>query len=163
MGPDWPRCLLTIEPKLGLAAGFSAKPVNPKVPASGWPPANVTCDRTTVNKLLQLASLGRSSVSCKPGVRVLMDEKGPRTSLGASGSGSKVSIWLGALAHPKSQTKITDLAFPLWGVLAKVARAGAETPTASGKDVPRRRNARRFRPPHVCAVNFPTSTFSYNF
>ena len=53
------------------------------------------------------ASFGSSSEKYTPGCRVEIGAKGPRYCDGASGLGSKVSIWLGA---PHSQTKMTDFA-----------------------------------------------------
>ncbi len=50
------------------------------------------------------ACRGRCSENLTPGMVVWMVEKGPRTSAGASGLGSHISIWLGP---PESQNNTT--------------------------------------------------------
>src|SRR5580693_4604488 len=51
-------------------------------------------DRMTENLCITLAVRGSSSEICTPGMDVEIGLKLPRTSLGASGLGSKVSSWL---------------------------------------------------------------------
>src|SRR5690242_11942559 len=51
------------------------------------------------------ACSGRCSLTRMPGTLVGMEANGPRTSAGASGLGSHMSIWLGP---PDSQKRITD-------------------------------------------------------
>src|SRR5579871_4450091 len=55
------------------------------------------------------ACSGRCSQNDTPGSFVGIVENGPRISVGASGLGSHMSIWLGP---PDSQNRITALRFP---------------------------------------------------
>ena len=63
---------------------------------------------------IHLAVLGRCSQICKPGSEVAMGLNSPRTSAGAWGFMSNISIWLGP---PSRLNRITDLALPGYRLL----------------------------------------------
>ena len=62
---------------------------------------HIGSDDTAVREAMS----GINSVKCIPGVLVGIVPKGPRYSIGASGFGSKVSIWLGPPHNHRSSTE----------------------------------------------------------
>src|SRR5262249_60609372 len=70
-----------------------------------WLLAEQSTERITVSLSRIAACRGRCSQRRTPGTLVGIVPNGPRTSAGASGLGSHVSMWLGP---PDSQNRITD-------------------------------------------------------
>ena len=69
-----------------------------------WLLALQSTERSIESLCAMEACRGRCSENLTPGMVVWMVEKGPRTSAGASGLGSHISIWLGP---PESQNSTT--------------------------------------------------------
>ncbi len=110
---------------------------------------------------ITLAVFGRCSHRRKPGTLVAMSLNGPRTSLGASGFGSKVSRWLGP---PSSQMRMHDLARGPAGE-AVLACKRSKSATLKPKEVstPRcRKSRRRDMPSHRRAVDEESLVHQWN-
>src|SRR5262249_1487227 len=96
------------------------------------------------------AMRGKISLTWIPGTLVEMALKGPRTSSGALGLGSQVSMWLGPPTR-SSMMQLTSLSCPGLGA-AGVAEAAALRAKKSGNARPRAerapawRKSRRVRP-----------------
>src|SRR5689334_13096328 len=74
-----------------------------------WLLAEQSTERITVSLSMIAACRGRCSQKRTPGTLVPIVPNGPRTSAGASGLGSHMSMWLGP---PESQKTITDFGRP---------------------------------------------------
>src|SRR5579883_840413 len=107
-----------------------------------WPAFVCVADRTTLSLSKIFACRGRCSLICTPGTLVLIGLNSPRTSTGAFGLRSYMSMWLGP---PASHTRMTDLRFEDELPLAARALSKPGSVRPPKASAPTRRKVRRFR------------------
>src|SRR5262245_25038861 len=121
-----PRNFATIEPMAGyiratgLRRGSASRLAVCMTVFGSWLLCRQSTERMSVKRSSRAAIFGRCSMMRTPGSFVVVTPNGPRFSIGRSGLGSQVSIWLGP---PVIQRRMTLLRpFGDWPAAAAVAR-----------------------------------------